>query len=227
MSDIELRRRRLRLALLALAWTVVGTFVAWLGALGWMSATVLTAGASLAFIAHIRRHADSMLRNLWICGLAAGFGELASDYWAAVQYGYLVYPAGEPMIWASPLYMPFAWAVIVVQLGVIGFELADRFGLGRATLATGIIGGINVPIYEYLAKGADLWYCRNCWMLAGTTPYWIIVFEVLFALPLAFLARKANDSGPVAMFAWGVALAIWMWVGLIAAVALVGQAPTG
>ena len=128
-----------------------------------------------------------------VFGLAVGFAELAADAWLVDYTKTLDYSVGGgPMIWRSPLWMPFAWEVVAVQFGYIGLWLWKRYGrLGLATI--GLLGAINIPYYEEMARRINWWQYSNCHMLSYT-PYYIILGEFGIAIILALLARRVASS---------------------------------
>lgn len=145
--------RRFRFVLLTMGLLMGLDIVSsWLS-LGWMSITFITALILGLDGLYILRYRDRQLAQWLLFGLAAGWVELLIDRWF-VGTGTLVYPVDEPHIWASPAYMAFAWAMVLVQLGVLGAWLRQRLPFVFATIATAAISGINIPIYEHLAKGA-------------------------------------------------------------------------
>ncbi len=131
-----------------------------------------------------------------IFGVAAGFTELIADWWLVNRTGSLVYAPGEPMLVASPMYMPFAWALVMMQLGVVAHWLRENFSVAKAALIAGLIGGVNIPLYESLARAADWWIYQKTPMLLGA-PYYIILGEVLIVVPLVWLADWLVRMGPV------------------------------
>ena len=97
---------------------------------------------------------DPVLARWLAIGCVAGWIEIVTDAWLVANTGTLLYPAGEPMVWDSPLYMPFAWTIVLAQIGVVGGWLLQRYGLLRATLLSALIGGSSIPLYEHLAHDA-------------------------------------------------------------------------
>src|SRR5437660_1471918 len=64
----------------------------------------------LAFVVH---RADAVLGRLMLFGLAVGFVELVADAWLVIHTRTLDYSiGGGPMLWKSPIWMPFAWEVV-------------------------------------------------------------------------------------------------------------------
>jgi hypothetical protein len=145
---------------------------------------------------------DAIIVRWLIFGVASGFAELATDAWI-VGTGTLEYPTGEPMLWRSPTYMPFAWVVVLSQIGGIGDWLRGKMPLLPASVATAAVSGINIPIYEHIAKDANWWVYLNTPMI-GNAPYYIIAAEFLLALPLPWIGHVAAQR-PVA---WGLALGV-------------------
>jgi hypothetical protein len=107
------------------------------------------------------------------------------------------------MIWRSPFWMPLAWQVVAVQFGYIGLRLWERFGkLGLLVIA--LLGAINIPFYEEMARRIHWWQYSGCRMISFT-PRYIILGEFGIALTFALLALTVRrGSWRVAIFA-GVA----------------------
>jgi hypothetical protein len=135
---------------------------------------------------------DRVLAHWLIFGVAAGYVELIADWYLIVETGTLVYPPKERMIWVSPAYMPFDWAMVLAQLGVIGTWLRKRRGLFWGTILTGLIGGIFIPFYEGLAKRGDWWSYHDTPMF-WHVPYYIVVAEFLLSIPLVLMDHLVED----------------------------------
>src|SRR6266403_822537 len=74
-----------------------------------------------------------------------------------------------------------------VQFGYIGLRLWERFGkLGL--LMIGLLGAINIPFYEEMARRIHWWRYGGCRMISFT-PWYIILGELGIALAFALLAR--------------------------------------
>jgi hypothetical protein len=94
------------------------------------------------------------------------------------------------MIWRSPFWMPLAWEVVAVQFGYIGLRSWERFGkLGLFLIA--LLGAINIPFYEEMARRIHWWQYSGCRMIS-LTPCYIIVGEFGIALAFALLARTCG-----------------------------------
>lgn len=129
--------------------------------------------------------------RLWAMGLVAGFLEILVEYPLAAGWfaGRLVYLGGmEWRILETPLYMPFAWACVIVD----GCYLAARaFGWsGRkmhfsqasmiASIASGLFAFGSVGLYELFGYRAGWWmYEEATLMFAGNLVVFIPVAEFL------------------------------------------------
>jgi hypothetical protein len=105
---------------------------------------------------------------------------------------------GGSMIWRSPLWMPLAWEVVAVQFGYIGLRLWERFGkLGLLIIA--LLGAINIPFYEEMARRIHWWQYSGCRMISFT-PWYIILGEFCIALVFTLLVRPLRHGS------WRVAI---------------------
>jgi len=88
--------------------------------------------------------------------------------------------------------MPLAWKVVAVQFGYIALRLWGRFGkLGL--LMVGLLGAINIPVYEEMARRIHWWQYTGCRMISFT-PWYIILVEFGIALAFALLARTLRHG---------------------------------
>lgn len=144
---------------------------------------------------------DKLLARFLLFGVAVGFAELPADAWLVGFTRTLDYSVGGgPMIWRSPAWMPFAWEVVAVQFGYIGLRLSERFGRA-GLLGVALLGAINIPFYEEMARKIHWWQYSGCKMISFT-PWYIIAGEFGIGLILALLARKLRrGSWPVAIAA--------------------------
>ncbi len=220
-SSEESKRLRFVLATMGIVaiWILTNSFFE----TGWVTAAILAFGVLIIDIVYIIRSDDQLLGKFLIFGLSAGALELLADDWLVQQTKTLFYERGEPLLIDSPVYMPIAWAVILVQIGYLGYYLYLRRGLLFATITTGIIGGLIIPVYEWAAKGAGWWLYEDPGrMVFNATPYYIILGEFLLALALpGFLVAVQRRQ-----FYWalplGAAMGIWIWVAYFIGFQLVG-----
>ena len=198
-SDAALERERLLVVIATVVINVIAvsllTFAPWSD---WRT------GAALNFVdncllvgfAVVRR--DAFLARFLLFGLVVGFTELAADAWLVDYTRTLDYTiGGGPMIWRSPLWMPLAWEVVAMQFGYIGLRLWERFGKS-GLLTIGLLGAINIPFYEEMARRIHWWQYSGCRMISFT-PWYIILGEFGIAVAFALLARTLRrGSWPVA-----------------------------
>jgi hypothetical protein len=153
---------------------------------------------------------DRILGSLIFFGLAVGFTELTADAWLVKSTRTLDYSiGGGPMLWCSPAWMPFAWEVVTVQFSCLGLWLWRRLG-ALGLLAAGLLGAVNIPYYEEMARPIHWWQYHGCRMISGT-PFYIIGGELLIAIALTLLAKPIHRETrfPIALLlgvAGGVAI---------------------
>jgi hypothetical protein len=186
---------RLTIILITIAINIVGvallSFAPWSD---WKTGVALNIIDNALLLGFVAWHRDILLARFIVFGLAVGFSELAADAWLVDYTKTLDYSiGGGPTLWRSPLWMPFAWEVVAVQFAYLGLWLWNRFG-GRGLLAIGVLGAINIPYYEEMARRINWWQYGNCRMLSYT-PYFIILGEFGIAITLALLARHVAEGG--------------------------------
>ena len=103
--------------LFVLAWNFASSLVGW----GWPTAAVITCAMSVAYIWYIWRRHELLLGRILLFGMATGWTELLADRWLVETSATLFYQPGGPFVLRSPLYMPFAWMVVMTQLGYFGW----------------------------------------------------------------------------------------------------------
>jgi hypothetical protein len=186
-GSIEAGRLRIVLATVAINVAAVSllTLAPWSD---WRTGLALNAIDNALLIVFAIRRRDGLLGRLILFGLAVGFAELPADAWLVSVTRTLDYSiGGGPMIWRSPVWMPFAWEIVAVQFGYIGLRLSEKFGTGGLLLA-GLLGAINIPFYEEMARRIHWWQYDHCRMISHT-PFYIILGELGIVLVLAILAR--------------------------------------
>jgi hypothetical protein len=194
ITDPTIERDRLRVVVATIVINVVCVgllaFVPWSS---WRTGAGLNVIDNALLVGFIVVRRDRFLANLMLFGLAVGFVELATDAWLVDVLKTLDYSNGvdgaghNPMIWRSPIWMPFAWQVVAVQFGYLGLRLYERLGW-KGLLIVGLLGAINIPYYEEMALRINWWRYQNCAMFLHT-PYAIIVGEFLIAMYLGYAAR--------------------------------------
>ena len=155
----------------------------------------------------LRGRGGEVLGRLFALGLAAGLAELPVDWLLVhgVAAGRLVYlPSPDVVLLASPLWMPLAWACVIVELGYPALRL---YGLARAAwsprrAAWAVSAGLGcaaaavVGLYEWVAPMAGWWrYEPAAWMLAPDCAAYIVVGEgLMFLAFLPIAARVVADE---------------------------------
>jgi hypothetical protein len=223
-DPLELRRLKVVLATIGINIITVAllTLAPWSD---WKTGLALNLFDNLLLLAFVALYHDRLLFRLMIFGLAIGFAELAADAWLVVYTRTLDYSiGGGPMLWRSPIWMPIAWEVVAVQFSCLGLWLRDRLG-GLGLVVIGLLGAINIPYYEEMAKRIHWWQYSGCRMISNT-PYYIILGELLIAVAFTLLARRlrrdsfapvlpAGVAGGAAIFiayavAYGITDGLWM-----------------
>jgi hypothetical protein len=203
IDSLELRRLRVVLATIVINVVAVAllTFAPWSD---WKTGLALNLFDNALLIGFVVLYHDALLTRLMVFGLVTGFVELAADAWLVDFTRTLDYSAGGgPMLWRSPIWMPFAWEIVAVQFGCLGLWLRDRFG-GLGLAAVGALGAINIPYYEEMARRIHWWQYRGCRMISNT-PYYIILGEFGIAIAFTLLAKPLRH-GNAAKTGWlGVA----------------------
>ena len=161
---------------------------------------------------------DRMLR----LGLVAGVFEIFADYVLVevLPTGGLVYLTRDAVLLESPLYMPLAWACVIVELGYVPVRVYGLLrGRGRARAAPaaiasvlgGTLAGLAIGLYEYFAFRAGWWkYEPAAAMIGPACAAYIPLGECLMflgILPIFTAMVRGRDparSGPVL---WGIAFA--------------------
>jgi len=207
---------------IAIAYGLVGDIIAATFTLGWPAVTFLTFSLLTWFIGYTIIYRDQLFARLLLFGIAVGFAELVSDHHAVVVTQTLVYAEGGGRILASPIYMPFSWCVLMVQLGYLTWWMTQRWGYALALIVIAVLGGINIPTYEWFAYHADFWFYKDALMLGEVTPYFVILGEVFLvtALPgiLRLMARVPMWAVPLV----GILQGAWIYLSTRLAYALVG-----
>ena len=208
-ADPALERGRLCVVLatvvINVAAVLVLTFAPWSD---WRTGAALNLIDNCLLVGFLIVRRDVLLVRFLLFGLAVGFAELPADAWLVDYTRTLDYSiGGGPMIWRSPLWMPLAWEVVAVQFGYIGLRLWERFGWA-GLLMIGLLGAINIPFYEEMARKIHWWQYSGCRMISFT-PWYIILGEFGIAIVLTLLARTLRRGS------WRVAILAGIAGGLL------------
>jgi hypothetical protein len=174
----------------------------------WRSGAMLNILDNCLLVGFVLIRRDALLGRFIVFGLAVGFAELFADAWLVDFTRTLDYSiGGGPVIWRSPLWMPLAWEVVAIQFGYIGLRLLERFGVA-GLLVVGLLGAINIPFYEEMARRIHWWQYSGCRMLSFT-PFYIIGGEFLIAIALLARTVRGGSWGQAALAGVGGGLAVF------------------
>ncbi len=208
----SLERGRLRVVLATIAIDVIAVsllaFAPWSD---WRTGFGLNLVDNALLVGFVLVRRDALLARFLLFGLAVGLTELAADAWLVDYTRTLDYSiGGGPMIWRSPIWMPLAWEVVAVQFSYLGLRLWERFG-GIGLLLVALLGAINIPFYEQMARKIHWWQYSGCRMLSFT-PWYIILGEFGIALALALLAQTLRRGSWRTAIGAGIAGGIAIFV---------------
>lgn len=202
LTGVKLERERLLVVIATIVINVVAVLLLTLAPWSdWRTGAALNVIDNCLLAGFIVVRRDALLARFILFGVVVGMAELAADAWLVDYTRTLDYSiGGGPMIWRSPLWMPLAWEIVAVQFGYIGLRLWERFG--KAGLLTiGLLGAINIPFYEEMARRIHWWQYSGCRMISFT-PWYIVLGEFGIAVAFALLARTLRrDSWRVAIVA--------------------------
>lgn len=193
---------------------------------GWPSAVAVDTASLVALLAFCWvREWRPILSRLLVLGMTAGVFELFTDASGERVVHSLLYPAHEPTIWASPIYMPIAWTIVLTELGYLAWRASSLF----PTLSTrgvvalcALVGAVTVPFYEEMAYYAGWWRYAGAPHL-GHTPLYVILFEGLIAAILPFVTARLARRGFLYAVIMGVIVGVWMPLVALIAWLLLGR----
>jgi hypothetical protein len=153
----------------------------------------------------LRGRGGETLETLLGVGLVAGALEILVD-WALIHWvptGRLVYLTSDVVILGSPVYMPIAWACVIVELG---YPALRWFAIWRrrmsavtaavtVSIAIGIAAGFTVGFYEYFAYRANWWKYEPARVMIGDfCALYIPVGEFFMFLPVIPIMARALSA---------------------------------
>ncbi|MBU3676355.1 MAG: hypothetical protein FGM54_04135 [Chitinophagaceae bacterium] len=208
---LNLKRKETLFVLISMVITLVVTLLSAYFKTGYWSAFALATGmyGVLGLFAYTQK--DMFLKQLLLFGIIAGTVELLADCWLVETAQNLVYPANEPKLLCSPNYMPFAWAVVLVQVGYLGYLISSKVKMFEAMLLSMLIGMVFIPVFEQCAFWAEWWYYKPCKMLLNT-PWYIIMAEgiICFFLPAIFFVETQKRIIATVLFGLAQGLLIFI-----------------
>lgn len=164
-----------------------------------------------------------LLGRIMLVGLVAGICELFTDASGQRVVHSLIYPAGEVTIWASPMYMPLTWMVTLTYLGYVCWRLRALLGWRAATILCGLVGAIEIPLFEEMAYYAGWWRYVPVRLMVGHTPAYVLLFEGLVIAALPALLYRIERRPWIEVAASGVMLGAWIAIAALSAWLLLGH----
>ncbi len=192
-------------------WSIASSFLA----TGPFSIFVLTFALFAMFVGYAWFTKNVLLTKLIYFGLVAGIVELAADHYLVSTVDSLVYPKSELMIWSSPLYMPFAWCNVLIQLGYYSLLLSRWKGTVPASIMIAIAGGMYIPIYEHLAKDAGWWFYKLNTKMFMNAPIYVILCEALISFSLPYLLVYATKKSTNTSIGIGLVGGFWIFAAAV------------
>lgn len=159
---------------------------------GWITAAIWGYLLFAVYVFYAIITKDQFLKRLLIFTITAGFVELIADVFL-VNTDTLIYPLDEPMLLKSPAYMPFSWAVVLMQMGYIGHLITDKIGWLKSGICVMLIGALMVPLYEKWAISSGWWYYQNVQEFHDV-PLYVILAEGLLMLPIPYFVEKLKEG---------------------------------
>ena len=192
------------LAAYPFAFTPSGKFWAYAG-------LMIRAGLYLWAGEALRGRGGETIVRLFRLGLVAGTLELLVD-WGLIHWvrnGRLVYlTENDVVLLGSPIWMPVAWACVIVELGypairlygILRRKVSQTAAVVSATLVVAAAAGLTIGFYEYFAYRAGWWrYERANAMLGNYCALYIPLGEFFMFLPVLPIAEAAlkDDQRPI------------------------------
>ncbi len=157
---------------------------------------------------NLKGRGGETLAGLFKLGIVAGVFELLVD-WGLIHWvsnGRLVYlTENDIVLLGSPVWMPLAWACVIVELGypairlfgVFKAHMTTRWAAVTASLLAASAAAVTVGFYEYFAYRASWWkYERANVMIGDFCAVYIPLgefFMFLLVLPIAAGALSRDD----------------------------------
>ena len=187
MPDLKSSRSKFALTAMAFAIGLLVYFSTFSG--GYTTASIWGYGMFAVYIIYWLKTKDKIFGRLILFAITAGFAELFADAYLVNVTNTLVYPTSEPSLWESPAYMPFSWAVVLIQIGYIAWLLQGKLGSFKDGLMMIAFSAVLIPLYENFAIHAGWWSYQNAEMIGGV-PIYIYIAEglLMFFIPY-FLTR--------------------------------------
>jgi hypothetical protein len=190
----------------------------------------------------LRDRGGAVLAGLFGLGLVAGVFELPVDWWLVhgIANGRLDYlGAKDVVLLESPVWMPIAWACVIVELGYPALRIfgaaRSRMGQRAAAVISSVVialaAGVTIGFYEYFAYRAGWWKYEPAHAMIGAFCALFIplgeAFMFLAILPIAARAFAHAERKVAGSIEGGVLFALAIFGGYALAYALLewGRTP--
>ena len=124
---------------------------------GYKTASIWGFGMFSIYVIYWLKTKDKIFGRIILFAITAGFAELFADAYLVNVTDTLVYPSPEPTLWESPAYMPFSWAVVLIQIGYIAWLLQGKLGVWKDGLMMVAFSALLIPLYENFAIHEGWW----------------------------------------------------------------------
>ncbi|MVN21209.1 DUF6989 domain-containing protein [Mucilaginibacter arboris] len=189
--------------------------------IGWISAEHWGLVFFIVYLFYTAITFDKVYQLLCIFSIIAGFTELLADHYLVAYTNTLVYPLKEPALWSSPYYMPFSWAVVLIQIGYLGWLISKKTGVLISGLIMIAVSAVIIPLYESWAIKAGWWDYQHCktWK---SVPYYIFIAEGLLMFTVPWFLSKAENKNMVTIAGYGILQGLVMLFACIIAILITG-----
>ncbi|MEI6583442.1 MAG: FAD-dependent oxidoreductase [Chitinophagia bacterium] len=203
---------------LTLGFAMLDAWLDW----GTTSAFMLTFIMYGSICLHSFSKADSFMQRIIVLGTAAGFTELLANNWLIKGLHALNFPDHQPSFFSTPAYMPFAWALILVQIGYVGYIYSFKKSTTKAFILNFSLGILLIAVFNIVAKNAHWWeYAKSEHMLLQT-PTFILLGNGLICAVLPFIFRQQLNSSTRISFLIGIGLGLWIFAAYLLSHILLG-----
>ncbi|MFN3195228.1 MAG: DUF6989 domain-containing protein [Chlorobiota bacterium] len=218
IPDLKSTRSKFALTTMGVAIALLYYFSTYPG--GYITASIWGYGLFSVYVIYWLITKDKVFEKLIVFAITAGIVELFADAYLVSITDTLVYPKPEPMIWDSPAYMPFSWAVVLIQIGYISSLFKDKLGWWKDGLLMVAFSAMLIPLYENFAIHAGWWSYQNAVMWADVPAYIYIAEGLLMFLVPYFLIQCLKKPLKYSIF-YGVVEGIVMLLSCILAIFIV------
>lgn len=194
---------------------------AWLN-WGIVSAFILGIGMFVLFVFYAYRQQDIFLKKLILFGIVAGCVEMCADLLIVEDIKTIIYPPDEIMIWDSPVYMPFLWAIILIQVGYLGYLFTTRFRMLTTFFLTFISGVLFIFTLDILASHASWWEYNPTGFMVFNIPFYMLIGGGLICSVLPFIFIKARKMRWISMLIAGILMGIWIFLAYLISYQVLG-----